>query len=107
MSSANYPFRVINYLASAAADTAVPATPANSGLGTSLVVLKRVDASEIVFALPAGVYDMNANLTLKLANNETAVQPLQAYFVLHAHPPTQRLPLLSMWLTISSVLILI
>ena len=81
MSSANYPFRVINYLASAAVNTAVPATPANSAAGTSLVVLKRADTSEIVFSLPAGVYDMNANLTLNLANNETAVQQIELQIV--------------------------
>ena len=76
MSTANYPFSVINYLASAAANTLVPATAANSA-GTSLVVLKRVDTTEIVFALPAGVYTMNANLTLNLANLETAVQQIE------------------------------
>jgi hypothetical protein len=76
MSVANFPFRPITYLASAAADTAVPATAANAA-GTSLVVLKRADASEIVVALPAGVYTMNANLTLNLANNETAVQQIE------------------------------
>ena len=77
MSSANYPFRVINYLASVAVNTAVPAAPANSGLGTSLIVLKRANNSEIVFALPAGVYDMNANLTLNLSNAETIVQQIE------------------------------
>ena len=81
MSSANYPFRVINYLASAAAVTAVPPTPANSGLGTSLIVLKRADTSEIVFALPTGVYNMNANLTLNLANAETTCQQIELQIV--------------------------
>ena len=80
MSSANYPFRIINYLASAAAVTNVPPTPANSA-GTSIIVLKRADTSEIVFALPAGVYDMNANLTLNLANAETTCQQIELQIV--------------------------
>ena len=80
MSSANYPFRIINYLASAAAVTAVPPTPLNSA-GTSLPVLKRADASEIVLALPAGVYDLNANLILNLANAETTCQQIELQIV--------------------------
>jgi hypothetical protein len=76
MSTANYPFSVINYLASA-----VPPTAANAA-GTSLPILKRADNSEIVFALPAGVYTMNANLTLNLANNETAVQQIELQIAL-------------------------
>ena len=81
MSSANYPFRIINYLASSAAVTAVPATPLNSAVGTSLPVLKRADASEIVLALLAGVYDMNENLILKLANAETTCQQIELQIV--------------------------
>ena len=80
MSAANYPFSVINYLAGAAANTLVPATAANSA-GTSLVILKRLDNSEIVLALPVGVYTMNANLTLNLANAETAVQQIELQIV--------------------------
>ena len=80
MSSANYPFRVINFQSSAAVNTAVPATPLNSA-GTSLPILKRADASEIVLALPAGVYDLNANLTLNLANAETTCQQIELQIV--------------------------
>ena len=80
MSAANYPFSVINYLAGAAANTLVPATAANSA-GTSLVILKRLDNSEIVLALPVGVYTMNANFTLNLANAETAVQQIELQVV--------------------------
>ena len=76
MSVANFPFRLVTYLAGAAIPTLVPATAANAA-GTSLVVLKRADASEIVLALPAGVYTMNANLDLNLANAETAVQQIE------------------------------
>ena len=80
MSTANYPFSVINYISSAAVNTLVPATAANAA-GTSLVVLKRADNSEIVFALPIGGYTMNANLTLNLANLETAVQQIELQIV--------------------------
>ena len=80
MSTANYPFRLVTYLSSAAVNTLVPATAANTA-GTSLVVLKRANLSEIVFALPEGVYTMNANLTLNLANAETAVQQIELQIV--------------------------
>ena len=81
MSVANFPFRPLTYLSSAAVNTAIPPTAANAA-GTSLVVLKRADASEIVFALPAGVYTMNANLDLNLANAETAVQQIELQIAL-------------------------
>ena len=76
MSVANFPFRPLTYIAGAAAPTLVPATAADSA-GTSLVVLKRADTTEIVFALPAGVYTMNAQVDLNLANAETAVQQIE------------------------------
>jgi len=80
MSVANFPFIGVTYLASAAINTAVPATAVNTA-GTSLVILKRADTTEIVFSLPAGVYDMNANLTLNIANAETAVQQIELQIV--------------------------
>jgi hypothetical protein len=81
MSVQNFPSNVITYLAGAAINTLVPATPLNSPAGTSLVILKRGDASEIVFILPAGLYDMHANLTLNIANIETAVQQIELQIV--------------------------
>jgi len=81
MSVANFPSNVITYIAGAAAPTLVPPTPLNSPAGTSLVILKRGDATEIVFILPAGLYDMNANLTLNIADIETAVQQIELQIV--------------------------
>ena len=82
MSVANYPSNIITYLAGSAQNTLVPAVPLNSLVGTSLIILKRpVTFTEIVFNLPAGLYDMNANLTLNIDNAETAVQQIELQIV--------------------------
>ena len=82
MSVANFSFSGVTYLAGSAQSTLVPAVPLNTLVGTSLVVLKRaVTFTEIVFSLPAGLYDMNANLTLNIDNAETAVQQIELQIV--------------------------
>jgi hypothetical protein len=82
MSSANNPPTIINFLASSAQNTLVPATPLNSNPGTSLVILKRpVTFTEIVFSLPAGIYDFNANCQLNIANLETSCQQIELQIV--------------------------
>jgi hypothetical protein len=81
MSVQNFSSNVITYLAGSVINTAVPATPLNSANGTSLAILRRADGSEIVFNLPAGLYDMYAGLTLNIANLETSVQQIELQIV--------------------------
>ena len=81
MSVANFPSQVLTYLAGSAIPTLVPAVPLNSINGTSLSILRRADGSEIVFNLPAGIYNLYADCTLNINNLETAVQQIELQIV--------------------------
>lgn len=88
MSIGNFPPRVLNFntLANAASAPAVyplaiPATPVNSALGTSLQIMRRVGGGEIRYTLPEGIYTMSAQCTLTIADAETFAQQVELQIV--------------------------
>ena len=82
MSVANFPFRQVHYQASYAAITAVPATPVNQAVETSLVVLKDAGGvNEVVLALPSGMYTFNAKCIIHVADAETFAQQIDLQIV--------------------------
>jgi hypothetical protein len=82
MSVANYPFHNVQYNAvGSGIVTLAPPTAVNTGVGTYLPILRRLDGTEIVFSLPAGIYEMVAECTLHVADNETFAQQIDLQVV--------------------------